>query len=253
MDNLLVNQTHRYFFMTPNLIDDMGLSVYAFRLYSHILRVTGNGGNGTCWQSTQTLATHCKMSPGSVSSAKTELKNADLIKITEETNPNGGRKYHRVSIVDIWEKNAEHYKKDEQVHLVNFTSSPHELKKNHMKNSRSAQFGENSKEDFERSNVGAAPSYYCPPKKKNLKNDFFSSVEKHYRGLLRDCSRLIQNQDGGRRLNEDALIQAFAIWRGICAGAKNRDGDDYSVYNRDAILERYDEIVLRADPGGACL
>lgn len=91
----------------PNLIDDYGLSVYAFRLYVHMKRVCGE--NGACWQSTKTLAEHCKMSAGMVSNAKTELSEKGLINIENVKDDKGGYDFHRITIVDIWAENFKHY------------------------------------------------------------------------------------------------------------------------------------------------
>jgi hypothetical protein len=52
----------RYFTIIPNMVDDLGLSPYAYRLYGHFRRVAGEAGE--CWQSTATLAETCKMSRG---------------------------------------------------------------------------------------------------------------------------------------------------------------------------------------------
>jgi hypothetical protein len=98
-----------YFMMIPNIVDDMGLSVYAFRLYAHLKRVAGD--NGICWQSGETLAKNCGMSTGKITECKTELVNAGLIKIQMKTGSNGN--YSEITITNIWLKNAETYVKDE--------------------------------------------------------------------------------------------------------------------------------------------
>ncbi|GAF99333.1 unnamed protein product, partial [marine sediment metagenome] len=48
--NQVRSEDRAYFTMMPNIIDDMGLDPYAFRLYVHLRRVAGE--NGACWQST---------------------------------------------------------------------------------------------------------------------------------------------------------------------------------------------------------
>jgi hypothetical protein len=97
----------RYFFITPNMVDDLGLSVYAFRLYSHLKRVAGE--TGQCWQSARTLAKSCRMSVHAVSSAKRELVEHGLIAIQCEKTPTGGRDYHQISITNVWPKNVLRY------------------------------------------------------------------------------------------------------------------------------------------------
>jgi len=111
----------KYYFQTPNLIDDLPLSVYAFRLYCHLKRVAGDGG--ACFQSTKTLAEKCNMSSGSVSNAKAELLGADLITIEEVKRPDGST-YHSITIVDIWARNIT--AQAEPVHHMNDPRSPHE-------------------------------------------------------------------------------------------------------------------------------
>jgi hypothetical protein len=98
----------KYRIEIPNLIDDMKLSVYAFRLYVHLKRVAG-AGNGACFQSTRTLAKACRMSMGKVSESKKELEAAKLIRI--ETREEWSTDHIR--IVDIWRKNFEHYATDD--------------------------------------------------------------------------------------------------------------------------------------------
>ena len=63
----------KYRIEIPNLIAEMGLSVYAFRLYVHIKRVAGESQSDDCQHSTRSLARACRMSIGQVSKAKREL------------------------------------------------------------------------------------------------------------------------------------------------------------------------------------
>jgi len=91
-----------YYTMIPNYVDDLGLTVYAYRLYGHLRRVAGE--TGACWQSTATLAKTCRMSQGSVSKHKQELVDVGLIKIEVRHNDKG--QYHHITITDIWRKNS---------------------------------------------------------------------------------------------------------------------------------------------------
>lgn len=124
----------KYFFQVPNLIDDFGLSVYAFRLYAHLKRVAGE--DGACWQSARTLSKNCKMGLGSITNAKNELIEAGLILIIEKPNKNGRRPYHEIRLVDIWKENFKRYASkasspDELASSVGeLASSPDEQKKN---------------------------------------------------------------------------------------------------------------------------
>ena len=140
----------KYFTQIPNMVDDMDLSFYAFRLYFHLKRVAGD--EGTCWQSTTTLARACKMSPGKVSAVKDELVKSGLIKIDYVDNPHGGRDFHHITILDIWTQNTSNFtyfitetatsSPDELASSLHegatsrdeLASSPHELKNNPIKN-----------------------------------------------------------------------------------------------------------------------
>lgn len=102
------NDLRKYRTELPNIIDEMELSVYAFRLYVHIKRVAGETEDGACWQSTKTLASYCKMSAGKVSEAKRELVAAGLITVVKRTNENGAAT-DCITIRDIWPQNFAHF------------------------------------------------------------------------------------------------------------------------------------------------
>jgi len=96
---------HSYYATIPNIIDDLNLSVYAYRLYGHIKRVAGS--KGSCWQNTISLAQACNMSVGSVVNAKVELQKTvpPLIRIQE----NEATGLHEIFITDIWKLNHKKY------------------------------------------------------------------------------------------------------------------------------------------------
>jgi hypothetical protein len=108
----------------PNMIDDLGLSVYAFRLYVHLKRVAED--EGSCWQSARTLAEACNMSAGKVSEAKDELEQKHLI--TRHPKIQRGGIGDDITIVDIWPQNFARYapesepRKESDHHTI--TSSP---------------------------------------------------------------------------------------------------------------------------------
>lgn len=93
------------FAMIPNLVDDAGLSVFAYRLYGHLRRVAGD--EGACWKSVRTLAKVCKMSPASVMKARKELLRHELIECQARVNQYGGRDLIEIRIVDVWGENGE--------------------------------------------------------------------------------------------------------------------------------------------------
>lgn len=116
----------RYRTEIPNCIDDADLSVYAFRLYVHLKRVAGD--EGTCWQSTRTLAEACKMSLAKVVDAKRELEAAGLIEIGKHATRSGPG--DTITIVDVWSENFSRYGKrsphEQSVRHTNAKRSPRE-------------------------------------------------------------------------------------------------------------------------------
>lgn len=84
----------------PHLIDDLGLTPYAFRLYVHLKRVCGDRGMYRDGQ--EELAERCHISQAQISRALKELIDAELI----VTRRHKGRV--EVRIVDVWERNRAH-------------------------------------------------------------------------------------------------------------------------------------------------
>ena len=82
----------------PNLLDDMDLDPYAFRLLVHYYRV------GNCWESTRTTAQRCQMSVGKVSETRRMLAQRGLIHLADEGS--GTLKIH---VRDIWPRNFAHF------------------------------------------------------------------------------------------------------------------------------------------------
>lgn len=98
----------RYFSSIPHLVDDLGLSPYAVRLYLRIKRRAGEAPHGKCFESTKSLAAGCKMSGAQVSRAKKELASSGLITISTEPSRHGEYPRHVIRIVDIWSLNIQH-------------------------------------------------------------------------------------------------------------------------------------------------
>ena len=101
----------KYYFQIPNLIDDLPLTTFEFRLYAHIKRVCGE--EGVCWQSRETLAESCHMSTGEISKSKDGLIDWGLIKIEYIPNPKGGKDYQQEYIKDIWNINLFNFRKND--------------------------------------------------------------------------------------------------------------------------------------------
>ena len=124
MSNRIFNQNKpgKYFWQTANIVDDLGLSVYAFRLYCHLVRVSSMKNVDI---STRALAEACKVSVHAVSDAKHELVKLKLISLKERTGQRG-RPYHEITILDITQRNVEHCERS-QSSLQELYSSHEEL------------------------------------------------------------------------------------------------------------------------------
>ncbi len=98
----------------PNIIDDMGLSAHAVRLYVHLKRrvkqLRNGETEGAAYDSTKALAAACRISAGTVSKAKRELKDAGLVKIEKVNRGHGEFSYHHITIVNIWGANKIFYR-----------------------------------------------------------------------------------------------------------------------------------------------
>lgn len=112
------NDLRKYRTEIPNIVMDMELSLYEFKLYCHLKRVAG--GEGECFQSTKTMAKLCGMSYGKISESKRGLAERGLIVIHERNREQGETDV--ITIVDLWPQNFAHYAKStagEGVHVVN--------------------------------------------------------------------------------------------------------------------------------------
>lgn len=146
----------KYFTQLPNIVDDMNLSVYAFRLYVHLRRVAGD--EGQCWQSAETLSKSCNMSAGMIGKAREELSSNGLINIERKKNPNGGREFFVITIADLWQINSKKYSASSCGELApscsELASSCGEVKNNSLKNNPE-----------ELNNIDAASKPAAPAKK----------------------------------------------------------------------------------------
>ena len=88
----------KWFWQTPNLVDDAGLSPYEFRLLCHYYRV------GTCWEATGTTAKKCCMSMGMVSKTRKTLAEKGWIEISW-----GIGKTMNIEVIDKWDENNLYY------------------------------------------------------------------------------------------------------------------------------------------------
>lgn len=102
--------TRPYRIEIPNLVDDLDLSVYAFRLYVHIKRVAGP--SGTCYEGARRLAEKCRMSPSKVAEAKQELLDKGLI--TRGKRHTNGGETDELTPVDLWAQNFQAFSKGDR-------------------------------------------------------------------------------------------------------------------------------------------
>lgn len=93
----------------PNLIDDLGLSPAAYRVYGHYKRRAGANG-GECTEGLRSISQHCKLSINTVRKGRDELLKQGLITVRETIDKTG--KHDFVSIVDIWPQNFRKYAKE---------------------------------------------------------------------------------------------------------------------------------------------
>lgn len=114
------------YYQMPNMVDYLHLSPYAFRLYSHYKRVTGQ--NGICWESVKTISKYCSMAAGMVTKARKELAESNLIVVRRKPSRNGSQLY-LITIRDIWDENFKFVIPDEFKDSLSETKdSPHERK-----------------------------------------------------------------------------------------------------------------------------
>ncbi|MBA3354313.1 MAG: helix-turn-helix domain-containing protein [Blastocatellia bacterium] len=108
------NHGRSHFAMVPNIVFQMGLPVYALGLYVHVVSTAGT--KGECFKSARTLAKALKCSVGTITNAKRELLRRHgmigfkpLIEIRSLPRRNGGKPYHVITPVPIWDNNERYY------------------------------------------------------------------------------------------------------------------------------------------------
>lgn len=109
--------SHKYRTELPNLIDDLGLSVYAHRLYTHIKRRAGEGEKGACTAGLRGMAKSCGMSLGMAAKARQELLDLGLVRFHVEIvrHKDGGGRYEVLTVSDVWSANFTFYARREQL------------------------------------------------------------------------------------------------------------------------------------------
>lgn len=205
---------HKYRTEIPNMVLDMGLDAYTFRLYCHLKRVAGD--EGMCWQSTRTISEATNMSVGQVSKSKKVLEEKGLI-TCERGGPTTS---DSVTIIDLWLRNMEVYSKrsqrsphEHERSPDEHERSPHEPKKNH------------SKKNHVKNSRGASGEAH-----EELKANEF--VAQWCERITQDCSGIYSESEKGRFARD----VGNALKRGVSAGEI-----DEAI---DRIIGRWDSIHL---------
>lgn len=110
---------HHYRTELPNIIFDLPLDAFEFKLYAFIKKIAGDS-NG-CWKSNPNISkdidisvTKIKDSLKVLASAFELLGGQALITIIERKKPDGSPDSNLIIINNIWRTNGDHFRKDKQ-------------------------------------------------------------------------------------------------------------------------------------------
>ena len=105
-----ISSLHKYRTEMPNIIDELELDPYEYRLYCKYKRIAGD--QGMCIKSNKNLADECKMSVRKLQQVKKSLAQPrellggkSLITITERKTAKGDPDTDLITIVDVWPEN----------------------------------------------------------------------------------------------------------------------------------------------------
>ena len=245
-EKLRIKPTRDKFTSVPNIIDDMGLSPYAVRLYMRIKRRAGDVG-GACWENTNNLATGCRMSVGSVVKAKKELQKAGLIQIEAKENPHGGKPYHEISVVDIWVLNSKYYPNSSG----ELASSPGEVKKNPLRKGKGKKKMASRSlppipPQAEKTSASDGNNSHATSSTNSQKNHpairAIKEITGYYppKGLYEPIINLLGDEPDKKRLR-----QAFTIWEANGYNARNYNGWLFDRYATESYyVNPADKAVL---------
>lgn len=106
--------SHHWRTEIPNIVEDVLIDPYEFRVYMHIKRRAGDGG--TCFESNQSMADKCGMGKRklilvkqSLATPRKELEGRPLILIQKRTTEKGDPDTDLITIVDLWGVNLRSY------------------------------------------------------------------------------------------------------------------------------------------------
>ena len=101
---------HKYRTEIPNIVGDLGLDPYEYRIYVEYKRIAGDSGG--CYKSNGNLAKECGMGLTKLKEAKKKLASPfellggkPLIYITSRTSDRGDPDTCLIELTDIWEEN----------------------------------------------------------------------------------------------------------------------------------------------------
>lgn len=99
------NPLRHHFLQVPNIIDELGLTAAAVRLYVHFRKVAGE--DGVCWTSYKTKSKICRLDVRTVQKAEKELVKAGLIQTrwSRWAASHGARMLEVRINPEIWERN----------------------------------------------------------------------------------------------------------------------------------------------------
>jgi len=102
--------SHKYRHELPNIVDEMGLDPYEYRVYGHYKRIAGDSGD--CFRSNTRLAKECGMGLTKFKQVKARLAEPfevlggkPLIEVTSRMTDKGDPDTDWVTIIDIWPDN----------------------------------------------------------------------------------------------------------------------------------------------------
>jgi hypothetical protein len=105
-----ISSLHKYRTEMPNIIDELDLDPYEYRLYCKYKRIAGD--QGMCIKSNKNLAAECSMSVRKLQQIKKSLteprellSGKPLITITERKTVRGDPDTDLIKIIDIWPEN----------------------------------------------------------------------------------------------------------------------------------------------------
>lgn len=147
----------KYFHMMPNMLDDLGLSAWAYRLYGRLKRLAGEsdkeGNEGKVKRSSRKLAQDIGCSVGQIVKVKRELAQHRLLGFTFEGKGGRDGTPDEMVLPDIWARNYETYNRSNSERL--------KPRANRSPSGRNRSYSEHSrrtKEPRTRETVSSSPS-----------------------------------------------------------------------------------------------